>query len=78
MRDAMVNGFRNHCYLGIDGLSNSMYVWDKRAWNNSKDRQYLIRKPSFADPAEMARRRERHHRASPHFREVQTALGHPG
>ena len=58
MRDALVNGFRNQGFLGVDGLNNPMYVWDQRAWNNSKDRQYLIRKPSFADPQEMARRRK--------------------
>ena len=58
MRDALANGFRNQGFLGVGGMNNPMYVWDQRAWNNSKDRQYLIRKPSFADPEEMAKRRK--------------------
>jgi len=58
MRSALIDGFRNQGYLGVEGLHNSNFAADLRAWNSTKDRQHLIRKPSFADPDEMAKRKQ--------------------
>jgi len=57
MREALINGFRNQFYAGIDGLHIDVFDL-KRAYAQSKDRSLLVRKPSFAVPEEMERRHQ--------------------
>ncbi len=57
MRESLVNGFRNQFYANIRGLHIDV-VDLKRAYAQSKDRSLLIRKPSFADPEELATRHQ--------------------
>lgn len=55
MGDALANGFRNQFYAGISGLHVDIggIVQD---YTRTKDPKLLVRKPSFADPEELARR----------------------
>jgi len=50
-KEALLTGYRNQLYAGIDGLHVKLPKGD-----SSQDKSLLIRHPSFSDPAELAAR----------------------
>ena len=57
MHAALANGFRNQFYAGIGGLHVDISGMVQE-YNRTKNPALLVRKPSFADPAEMDKRHQ--------------------
>ena len=55
MYEALANGFRNQFMAGISGLHVDIGGVTQE-YNRTKDPKLLVRKPSFADPEELAKR----------------------